>query len=432
MEIWATSVSLVEKFSLNIKWAENLIDRNKTIEVDNEKLYAESPPGIALLAAPIYAIVRVFLGNANETNTHLSWFVLRFWLSTLPIILLAYWLYKHDVDELSLGIFLFASPIFVYSLLLSASVLVSCLLYFAFRLIYDPQRIFLRNCFLAGLTCGFSFFCFPKAFFPIALMAAGILILEKQEKLFSILSFLLGFLPFTAFLFIYDFFFISSLSYRLSLKFQTFFYLNLISPTHGLFFYSPILIFSVLIFFISHQRRSSRHLIKTVLIVFSMIYFCLKNPTEYFLLEEIVLLLPFLMDSFFDGELYDRSNLWLGILFILSLVFCTIPALSFPLVPSEFKYPHNTLWTKLLIEQRTFTTNFASFFSIESNSILAVPVLLLLTFVLYQILQSARRPYRFLLGAVFGLLIAISYLFLPNLDNPKLRHQREVIVEQYL
>ncbi|MFN3329424.1 MAG: hypothetical protein ACK419_00680, partial [Pyrinomonadaceae bacterium] len=139
------------------------------------------------------------------------------------------------------------------------------------------------------------------------------------------------------------------------------------------------------------------------------------------------ILLPFLMDSFFDGELYDFSNIWLGLLFFVSFVFCTIPAMSFPLITAEFKYPHNNFWFKLLIEEKFASHTLLRFFGVENNFWLLIPTLILLGLVFHVVWRYARRPKRFLLGAFIGLLLVFTYLGLPNLDKPELKSKREML-----
>ncbi|MFN3329724.1 MAG: hypothetical protein ACK419_02230, partial [Pyrinomonadaceae bacterium] len=144
MATWATSVSLSEQRSFDISWAKDFVaqDGSETIERE-QKLYATGAPGLALIGSAIHSITSLFTGkiiqNPNKSNVFLSWLALRFFLSTLPLILLALWLYFYDVDEISMAILLFASPLFIYSLLLYGYVLTGILLYFSFRLLYDPQ-----------------------------------------------------------------------------------------------------------------------------------------------------------------------------------------------------------------------------------------------------------------------------------------------------
>jgi hypothetical protein len=443
MATWATSVSLSEQRSFDISWAKDFVaqDGSETIERE-QKLYATGAPGLALIGSAIHSITSLFTGkiiqNPNKSNVFLSWLALRFFLSTLPLILLALWLYFYDVDEISMAILLFASPLFIYSLLLYGYVLTGILLYFSFRLLYDPQRIFLRNCFLAGLLSGFALLCDFYALICIAIMAISLPVVEKQERLPCVFSFLTGLLPCGVFLAIYNYslfgsFFgavkfdeilsvqnLSSVPYKL--------YLFLISPTYGLFFYAPILLLSVVLLFTSRERKTIRHKVKLALVVVSTFCFALFIRNEKrFAAGEFAILLPFLMDSFFDGELYDFSNIWLGLLFFVSFVFCTIPAMSFPLITAEFKYPHNNFWFKLLIEEKFASHTLLRFFGVENNFWLLIPTLILLGLVFHVVWRYARRPKRFLLGAFIGLLLVFTYLGLPNLDKPELKSKREML-----
>jgi len=441
MTTWATSVSLSEQFSFDIAWARNLIGQNHETIEQGENLYATTAPGLAILGLPIHSITKIFIGeiipNPNKSNVFLSWFILRFFLSTLPLIILALWLYSHDVDEISLATLLFASPLFIYSLLLSAYLLTGILVYFSFRLLYDPQRIFLRNCFLAGLLSGLASLCDFSALICLIIMAISLPIVEKQERLLSSILFLIGASPCIVFLVVYNYLLFGSflgafrfdeilLQQNSSLVAYNL-YLFLISPTFGLFFYAPIFLLSVVLFFTSHERKTVRHKMKLILTLISMVCFAVFMKSEKnFAAEKFAILLPLFMDSFFDGELYDFSNIWLGLLFLISFVFCTIPAMTFPLVTVEFKYPHNTFWLKLLIEERFLSPTSLRFFGIENNFWLVLPTLILLGLVFHVVWRYARRPKRFLLGAFIGFSLACVYLGLPSLDRPELKSKREI------
>ena len=76
---------------------------------------------------------------------------MRFCLGTLPLLFLAIWLYQKDIDEFSLATLLFATPLFLYSLLFFSHVLVAVLIYFIFRLLFD-----VRN-WLYVIVCGRDF-----------------------------------------------------------------------------------------------------------------------------------------------------------------------------------------------------------------------------------------------------------------------------------
>ncbi|MCB1023253.1 MAG: hypothetical protein KDB79_02615, partial [Acidobacteria bacterium] len=122
---WATTISIVEKNSFDISWTKDLIrsDFNDVTKTPDGRIYSNKSPGISFLSAPFYAIVKVILGKPTPENVRTSWFVLRIIVSTIPLIVLAIWLIGMEVDTYSLGVLLFATPLFPYSLLYYSHVL---------------------------------------------------------------------------------------------------------------------------------------------------------------------------------------------------------------------------------------------------------------------------------------------------------------------
>ena len=204
---WATAVLLVEKGSFEISWTENLIGKNVDTARVGDKTYSNKPPGTAILAAPFYALTRLFIGAPDASNIRISWFVMRIFLSTLPLLFLAFWLYGRDVDEISLAALLFGTPLFIYSLLFFSHVLVAVFLYFAFRLLYDTERIFLRNCFVAGLLSGLAVTCEFPAAIPVLVFGIGLFFADKrnQNGWQNFFFFIAGGLPFALLLLIYNY-----------------------------------------------------------------------------------------------------------------------------------------------------------------------------------------------------------------------------------
>ena len=141
--------------------------------------------------------------------------------------------------------------------------------------------------------------------------------------------------------------------------------------------------------------------------------------------------LPLMLDSFFDGEIFEFSNVWQGLLFTISFLLCTIPALTFPFAPPEFKYPHNDFWGKFLFVENWFTPNLANVFGFSSSIWTILPVLISFVFVLFILRRYARRPARFTIGLLVGLIMVGVYLALPNLDNDENRFRRATIAERY-
>ncbi|MBS1798016.1 MAG: hypothetical protein JSS81_29620 [Acidobacteria bacterium] len=453
---WATAASLVEKGSFEISWTEDLIGKNVDTARVGDRTYSNKPPGTAVLAAPIYALTRAAIGPPNASNIRISWFVMRFFLSTLPLLLLGLWLYNHDSDEISLAALFFATPLFVYSLLFFSHVLVAVLLYFAFRLLYDTERIFLRNCFLAGLLAGLAVMCEFPAIVPVAVFGGGLFFADRrnENRGRTVFFFVAGGLPCAVFLLLYNYSVFGS-PFALSYAYESFpewaevagqgvfgigfptlsnVYLLLFSPARGLFFFSPLLFLPVVTFFTSREKRSLRHRVKIVAIILSVLVLCGHGAAHggwAFGARYLVFTLPLFLDSFFDGEIYELSNVWQGVLFTISFLFCTIPALTFPFAPPEFRFPHNDFWGKLLAYDNWFTPNLANVVGLPAGFLTTLPALVAMFAVLFILRTYARRPARFTVGLCIGLLLVGGYLALPNLDNAENRFRRATIAERY-
>jgi len=200
-----------------------------------------------------------------------------------------------------------------------------------------------------------------------------------------------------------------------------------------LFFYSPILIFSVITFFSSKERRTLRHRVKISAIAVSILFVCGQTHNDWmFGARHLIFIIPLMLDTFFDGEIYDFSNIWQGFLFGLSFLFCTVPTLTFPFAPPEFQFPHNDFFGSLLLYEMWLTPNLLNSFSILGNVWTIIPAVFLFVLALYFVYENARRPKRFALGLLFAAIIFAIYSFLPNLDNKDKESRRAEIVERYL
>ncbi|MBK8147347.1 MAG: hypothetical protein IPK58_03815 [Acidobacteria bacterium] len=203
-----------------------------------------------------------------------------------------------------------------------------------------------------------------------------------------------------------------------SLSVFTFFF----SPARGLFFYAPILVLSVVAFVTSREYRTRRHRVKVAIIVVSVIALCGHGAAHggwAFGARYLVMLLPLLLDSFFDGEIYEFSNLWQGFLFAISFVLCTVPILTFPFAPPEFRYPHNSFWGKFLWYENWFTPNLANVAGSPSSIWTILPAAIMLVAVFFIVWRYARRPralFRRRYGRTFG---RRGYFLLPNLDSSR-------------
>lgn len=450
---WATAASLIEKGSFDIAWTEDLIGKNTDSLRINDKVYSRKLPGTAVLAAPFYAITRIFIGAPDASNIRISWFVMRFFIATVPLFLLAFWLYKREADEFSLAALLFATPIFVYSLLLYLHVFVAVTIYFAFRLLFDERFTFRRSALTAGLLSGLAVINEFSAIFPVIIFGIGLFFTDKRERNSRVYFYILGGLPFLVALSIYNYTLFGSI-FSTPYTYQTFpesaeivgqnisaigfpslsnIYLLLFSPSRGLFFYSPIMLFSVVTFFRSKERRTLRHRVKIAAIAVSILLVCGQTHGGWtFGARHLIFIIPLMLDTFFDGEIYDFSNIWQGFLFGLSFLFCTIPALTFPFAPPEFRFPHNDFFGSILLYETWITPNLLNNFGILGSVWTIIPALFLFVLILYFVYENARRPKRFALGLLLALIVFAFYSFLPVLNDKEKELRRAEIVERYL
>jgi hypothetical protein len=362
---WSTTVALVEKNSFEISWTKNLVDVefSDVTKLEDGKIYSNKPPGIAFLSAPFYAIVKVIVGKPTRENVHTSWLVLRFVIATLPLAILAIWLIGMEVDAFSLGVLLFATPLFPYSLLYYSHVLVAVLIYFAFRLIYDTRRVFPERCFTAGLITGFAVLCEYSAVVPLIIFGLGLFLTDSRERTRRVTFYISGVAPFIFLLALYNqLVFGSPLAvfwqYELSFPSLSALYQFLVSPARGLFFFSPVLIFAVLAVFDSDDRGFRRHRIKLLTIVLTSLAvfgFAEKYGGAAVGARHLIIIIPLLLDSFFDGETEDFPSIGRGALFSVSFLMCTIPILTYSFAPTELQFPHNSFWQPLLYEANLFT-----------------------------------------------------------------------------
>ncbi len=419
---WATTVSLVENNSFEISWTKEIIggefvDVTKTLD---GKIYSNSSPGISLLSAPFYAITRIIIGKPTKGNVRTSWFVLRLIISSLPLLLLAFWLHSSEVDAYSVGVLLFATPLFPYSLLYYSHVLVAILVYFAFRLIYDERRVFPERCFWSGLLLGFCILCSFSAIIPLIIFGIGLNFTEPRERIRRVIFYISGFAPFIFILAVYNqlvfgspFAFASH--YELTYPTLSSLYQFLISPSHGLFFFSPILIFSVFTFFDSEQSGFKRHRIKIATIIFTFIAvigFAEKYGGESVGARHLIIIIPLMLDSFFDGEIEDYPSLWRGFLFVISFLLCTIPMLTYPFAPTDLQFPHNSFWQPLLYENNWFMLTLVNTFGLINNIWTILPAIVLLLIAIYFVWRDAKFPFRFAVGLLTGILLVGFYFFL--------------------
>ncbi len=452
---WATAASIVERGSFEISWTEPLIGPNVDTAKVGTSLYSNKAPGTALVAVPFYALLRPFIGPPDASNIRVSWYVMRIVTATLPLLILGIWLYFREVDEIGLATLLFATPLFIYSLLFFSHLFAAILVYLAFRLLYDARYLQPLRCILAGLAAGFAVISEFPAVFPIAILGAGLLFTDKTERKMRIFYFLLGGMPFLVFLLIYNnALFGSPLAF--SYGYESFpewaevagqgvfgigvptlsnIYLLLFSPSRGLFFFAPLLLLAMTALWRSPEKKTVRHRVKFAAIIITALILCGHGAAHGGWAagpRYLVLILPLMLDSMFDGELYDSSNIWQGFLFAVSFLMCTLPLLTFPFAPPEFRFPHNDFWFAFVLSEGWFTPNLGNVVGIPHGILSILPVLAALMAVAAIVILGMRRPKRFTIGASLGLALFAIYLAVPNLEDAEgLRLRRASIAERY-
>lgn len=450
---WATAASIVEHGSFETSWTEPLIGKNVDTALVDGRTYSNKAPGIAILAAPFYAITRIVVGPPDASNIRISLFVMRFALSSLPLFLLGLWLYKKGADEFSVATLLFATPLFVYSLLFFSHALVGVLIYVAFRLIFDGDVVTPRNCLIAGLLCGLAVICEFPAAIPVGVIGLGILFATASSRPKSVAGFLAGGAPFAIFLLVYNASLFGS-PFSMSYAHESFpewaevanqgvfgigfptlsnVILLLVSPSRGLFFTAPVLALAVITFFTSNKRSSLRHRVKVVAILATIIAMFGHGAAHggwAFGPRYLVMIMPLMLDSFFveEGEGYD---LWRELLFAVSLIFCVVPILTFPFAPPEFNSPHNDFWTKFLVQEQWVVPNLVNLFGVGSSLWALAPIFVAIAGVIAIVAISNKRSTSAIAGISIGVAAASAWMFLPGRDSQEDTFRRATIAERY-
>jgi hypothetical protein len=415
---WASAASIVENGSFDISWAASLIGTSDNTIVVGEKIYSTEAPGIAAASAPVYALTRLVVGPPNEANLRTSLFVMRLFLSTLPLLLLAVWLYARESDDLSLATLLFATPLFVYSLVLSPYVLAAIVVYFAFRVIYDQRYVMPWHAFLAGIISGIAVSMEYSAAVPVAVFGLGLLFADKRERLRRAVFFIVGLVPFLVLFAWYDYSLFGTVlppaMPHIGWPSLWNYYYLLLSPSRGLIFFAPIFLLAFAALFSSREIGTTRQNMKVAAIIISIIVLCGFGEVREaaFGPARLIVVMPLLLDSFFDGDTYEMSNMWQGLWFGLSIVSCVLPVLSaMPLAPAEVALPHRNFWLQNLIEEKTFAPTLANTFGAPAAWWTLIPVAAFVLLAVYLVMRNMRRPHRFGIGLIAAAVVSAIYLF---------------------
>ncbi|REJ75702.1 MAG: hypothetical protein DWQ47_09560 [Acidobacteria bacterium] len=423
----AAAASLVENTSFDISRFEEQSDvKFSDVRRVDGAVYPDSPPGFAVASAPFYAIVRLILGPAGRDNLESGWLAMRLLLASLPVLLLGIWLFSSEVDAYSLAILLFATPLLPLSFLFTSYVFVAVLVYLAFRVIFDFERVMPGRCFTAGVFLGFCLMCDLRSVLPIAVFLVGLLFTGGKEVGTRILCYLVGVIPFAAAIGFYSWWLLGSPleiiptdDFKVPTLYS--FFQLWISPAKGLFFYSPVLLFSLIAVVTTKEGGTLRFGVKYSLVVLALVLavFWRENGIDQAVpAASLAFTIPMLLDPLFDGEADEYPSIWRGLFFALSLLLCSIPLFTYPFSPAALSYPHNSLWWPLIFEQMAFTPNIVMWFGFESPWLILVPALAVVL-VFFAVIRTARYPARFAAGALVGVLLVGAYVFTLDLEPGK-------------
>ncbi|MCB1023254.1 MAG: hypothetical protein KDB79_02620, partial [Acidobacteria bacterium] len=229
----------------------------------------------------------------------------------------------------------------------------------------------------------------------------GLMFTEKLQRTRRLLFYISGAAPFVFVFAIYNQLVFGSpvalfLHYEVTYPTLSALYEFLISPSRGLFFFSPILIFAILAFFDSPDRGFRRHRVKIATIFFvllGVIGFSEKYGGDSIGARHLIVIIPLLLDSFFDGEIEDYSSIGRGLLFTASFLLCTIPMLTYSFAPPELQFPHNSFWQPLLYDTNLFTMTLANTFGLVRSVWTILPAGVLLLLAIYCVWRDAKFPF---------------------------------------
>lgn len=451
---WATAASLIEKGSFDMTWTEPLIGPNVDTAKIGDRIYSNKAPGTAILAAPIYGAMRLFVGEPDASNIRITWFAMRFAISTLPLLLLAFWLYRRGANEFSLATLLFATPLFLYSLLFFSHVFVAVLVYFAFRLMFDDAFGKANHIVLAGALSGLAVISEFPAIFAVLVFGVGLLFKDKSSRTLRLLYFVLGGTPFVIFLLVYNNALFGS-PFSMSYAYESFpewaevaeqgvfgigvpslsnLYLLLFSPSRGLFFSSPILLLAVYAMYRSFDRRNIRKLVRLGTMIVCVLMISGHGAAHggwAFGPRYLVFLIPLILDPFFEGEADNLPDIFKGGSLTASVLLCVFPALTFPFAPPEFNFPHNDFWASFILGERWVVPTAANVVGLPTSVFLLVPVAVCLVATCYFVARKGSTN-GFWIGSLISAALICVYLIVPGIrESQEMALRRASIAERF-
>ncbi len=172
---WLLVASVAENHTIEVSSLAPLLGPGfEDLAVVGTRVYSNKAPGLALAAAPGYALARPFLGPPTIGTLRAALTAMRWFGATLPLLLMAL-LFAGAARErgaesaaFAVATLLFATPLFAYGLLLFSHALVAAALFAAWVLLYLRDR--------GGIVAGALIGIAVMSEYPVAVVAAVLII----------------------------------------------------------------------------------------------------------------------------------------------------------------------------------------------------------------------------------------------------------------
>ena len=396
----------------------------------NGHFYSDKAIGTSILAIPIYAVAKT-IGLEPDAGKYLFW--LKLFCVTIPsifflIFITNFWETNFNgTHNKSLAfVFAFGTIAFPYSLQFISHHLTGIVLflsfYFAFTAANRIERVNM-NLFLGGVSAGAAMLLEYPAILQVGMIFLYVLLRSEITRRQSFV-FIGGLIPFVLLMLGYNYIIFNDpfdVTYKhmsdpihveqhskgligLRLPDVEALYGLLLSSSRGLFFFSPILFFSIPgIYLLIRNRKFRAEGILIVGIVLSSLFFHsgMSNWDGGWSLGPRYLtpLVPFLMTAvaYFVAQSMNETTFKLNLLFLLlsmiSVFFVTIGTITFPFPAPDVPNPVFTLFVPLFING-AFSKNVAEYFGIHGAAVgfIFYTVLLITYFTLTLSQKELRAP----------------------------------------
>ena len=438
---WVIDASLVEHGTLDTRWSEPLIGKLVDSTARGAAIYSNKPPGLALVSAPGYLVVRLLGGPPNPHNLRWYLYAMRLVGATLPVavlVMLPAW--RRRATPFATAALLFGTCLFFYGALLFAHTLAALLVYAAYRALFpggEPETP--RGAVAAGALAGFATLTDYPAALAVIVFAGALLVWRRRRLAF----FLLGGAPFALLFAAFNWVmfrsvftlsrsheaFASNIAYTsrglwgLSIPSLPALWTVILSPSRGLLFYSPVLLLAIP----ALRPRDAAGWTRIALIAAALLFLASYSAsdggwgagTRY-----LVFIVPIVAEAIPLPT--ARSGALGSGLLVLSAVLCVFPALTFLFAPPEFPWVHST-FLRPLLAKGFYMPNLGALAA--DTPLTLVPVVAAAAAAIgFAVRGGGPAAAR---GALLGAAASAIVVFFPAKLSPFLLVERQVVSETY-